>query len=131
MRGADSGMWANICALPAFWVGLLYDEEALEEAASIASDLLAEDVMATRLSVAKDGFRGGLAHITSTIWHHVWSQSRVRVCVDAAFLTVVVAMNLGSCRLSGIVWTARKHQRKCCWTRCKVNGEGCLPDFHS
>ena len=60
MRGADSGMWANICALPAFWVGLLYDDEALEEAASLASDLRADDVMAARLSVAKDGFRGRL-----------------------------------------------------------------------
>ena len=26
MRGADGGPWRRICALPAFWVGLLYDE---------------------------------------------------------------------------------------------------------
>ncbi len=25
MRGADGGPWRRICALPAFWVGLLYD----------------------------------------------------------------------------------------------------------
>ena len=25
MRGADGGPWNHICALPAFWVGLLYD----------------------------------------------------------------------------------------------------------
>jgi len=58
MRGADSGLWGNICALPAFWVGLLYDEAALEEAAALAADIRPEDVMAARLSVAKDGFRG-------------------------------------------------------------------------
>ncbi|MEE9434970.1 MAG: glutamate--cysteine ligase [Sphingorhabdus sp.] len=29
MRGADGGPWNRICALPAFWVGLLYDETAL------------------------------------------------------------------------------------------------------
>ena len=29
MRGADGGAWGNICALPAFWTGLLYDAEAL------------------------------------------------------------------------------------------------------
>ena len=32
MRGADGGSWNRICALPAFWVGLLYDEEALDAA---------------------------------------------------------------------------------------------------
>ncbi|MFL6841296.1 MAG: glutamate--cysteine ligase, partial [Sphingomicrobium sp.] len=29
MRGADGGPWSTICALPAFWVGLLYDQTAL------------------------------------------------------------------------------------------------------
>ncbi|GMN02740.1 glutamate--cysteine ligase [Erythrobacter sp. MTPC3] len=32
MRGADGGPWSRICALPAFWVGLLYDEGALDAA---------------------------------------------------------------------------------------------------
>ena len=32
MRGADGGRWSRICALPAFWVGLLYDDEALASA---------------------------------------------------------------------------------------------------
>ena len=32
MRGADGGPWSTICALPAFWVGLLYDEGALDAA---------------------------------------------------------------------------------------------------
>ncbi len=36
MRGADSGPWARICALPAFWVGLLYDEAALAAAWDVA-----------------------------------------------------------------------------------------------
>ena len=60
MRGADSGSWANICALPAYWVGLLYDEDVLHEAAALVRDIGAEDVMAGRLSVAKDGLRGKL-----------------------------------------------------------------------
>jgi glutamate--cysteine ligase len=29
MRGADGGPWSRICALPALWVGLLYDDDAL------------------------------------------------------------------------------------------------------
>jgi len=32
MRGADGGPWSRICALPALWVGLLYDSQALDAA---------------------------------------------------------------------------------------------------
>jgi len=32
MRGADGGPWGRICALPALWVGLLYDSQALDAA---------------------------------------------------------------------------------------------------
>ena len=35
MRGADSGSWKHICALPALWVGLLYDQNALHGAEDI------------------------------------------------------------------------------------------------
>ena len=58
MRGADGGAWENICALPALWVGLLYDDEALAQAEHLAKDLTANDVANARLSVAKDGLRG-------------------------------------------------------------------------
>jgi glutamate--cysteine ligase len=36
MRGADSGPWARLTALPAFWVGLLYDETSLDAAWDLA-----------------------------------------------------------------------------------------------
>jgi len=32
MRGADGGRWSRICALPALWGGLLYDDGALDAA---------------------------------------------------------------------------------------------------
>jgi glutamate--cysteine ligase len=32
MRGADGGPWRRLCALPAFWVGLTYDQSALDAA---------------------------------------------------------------------------------------------------
>ncbi|HEX6783892.1 MAG TPA: glutamate--cysteine ligase [Sphingomicrobium sp.] len=32
MRGADGGRWSRICGLPALWVGLLYDNQALDAA---------------------------------------------------------------------------------------------------
>ncbi len=37
MRGADGGPWGRICALPAFWVGLLYDDQALDAAWELVS----------------------------------------------------------------------------------------------
>ncbi|EQB15825.1 glutamate--cysteine ligase [Novosphingobium lindaniclasticum] len=38
MRGADGGPWGWICALPAFWVGLLYDHTALDAAWDLVKD---------------------------------------------------------------------------------------------
>mmetsp|Transcript_47370 Transcript_47370/g.120903 ORF Transcript_47370/g.120903 Transcript_47370/m.120903 type:complete len:485 (+) Transcript_47370:168-1622(+) len=43
MRGADSGRWKMICALPALWVGLLYDEASQAEAYELISDFTAEE----------------------------------------------------------------------------------------
>ncbi|MCW3846207.1 glutamate--cysteine ligase [Sphingomonas sp. LB-2] len=38
MRGADGGRWGRICALPALWVGLLYDQPALDAAWDLVKD---------------------------------------------------------------------------------------------
>jgi glutamate--cysteine ligase len=38
MRGADGGPWRRLCALPALWVGLLYDQTALDAAAELVAD---------------------------------------------------------------------------------------------
>ena len=38
MRGADGGPWNRLCALPAFWVGLLYDPDALQAAWDLVKD---------------------------------------------------------------------------------------------
>jgi glutamate--cysteine ligase len=43
MRGADGGPWRRLCALPALWVGLLYDDAALESAWSLVKGWTAED----------------------------------------------------------------------------------------
>jgi len=43
MRGADGGPWRRLCALPAFWVGLLYDDTALDAAWDLVKDWTAED----------------------------------------------------------------------------------------
>ncbi|MBE0532393.1 MAG: glutamate--cysteine ligase [Rhodospirillales bacterium] len=43
MRGADGGPWSRLCALPAFWVGLLYDDDARRAAADLIADWTAEE----------------------------------------------------------------------------------------
>ena len=58
MRGADGGPWSVICALPALWVGLLYDAEALQKAEAIANQFSHQDVVNARISAAKDGLKG-------------------------------------------------------------------------
>ena len=43
MRGADGGPWHRLCALPAFWVGLLYDQASLDEVWDIVRDWTPEE----------------------------------------------------------------------------------------
>ncbi|HYM29916.1 MAG TPA: glutamate--cysteine ligase [Candidatus Cybelea sp.] len=43
MRGADGGPWWRICALPALWVGLLYDQGALDAAWALVRDWSTEE----------------------------------------------------------------------------------------
>ncbi|MCJ8517646.1 glutamate--cysteine ligase [Pseudorhizobium tarimense] len=51
MRGADGGPWRRICALPAFWVGLLYDDAALAAAEELTAGWNFEDVLQLRDAV--------------------------------------------------------------------------------
>ncbi|MDZ7282765.1 glutamate--cysteine ligase [Sphingomonas sanguinis] len=51
MRGADGGPWNRICALPALWVGLLYDNGALDAAWDLVKDWSLDERQALRDSV--------------------------------------------------------------------------------
>jgi glutamate--cysteine ligase len=53
MRGADGGRWGRICALPAFWVGLLYDQGALDAAWDLVKDWDVTERQTLRDSVPK------------------------------------------------------------------------------
>ncbi len=54
MRGADGGPWSRICALPALWVGLLYDQTALDAAWDLVKDWTMEEREALRNAVPKE-----------------------------------------------------------------------------
>jgi len=55
MRGADGGPWRDICALPAFWVGLLYDAEALTAAEGLVAAWTPDMVADLRDRVPREG----------------------------------------------------------------------------
>ncbi|MDM9623835.1 glutamate--cysteine ligase [Rhizobium sp. S96] len=80
MRGADGGPWRRICALPAFWVGLLYDEGALDAADILTKDWTFDEVQALRNAVPVQGlkakFRG----------HDLYETAREVIAVSKAGL---------------------------------------------
>jgi glutamate--cysteine ligase len=53
MRGADGGPWERLCALPALWVGLLYDSVALDAAWDLVKDWSIADHEQLRREVPK------------------------------------------------------------------------------
>jgi glutamate--cysteine ligase len=55
MRGADGGPWRRLCALPAFWVGLIYDQGALDAAWDMVKGWTAETRDALRVAASVDG----------------------------------------------------------------------------
>jgi glutamate--cysteine ligase len=57
MRGADGGPWNRLCALPAFWVGLLYDDAALDAAWDLVRDFTRAERHALRDGVPRHGFK--------------------------------------------------------------------------
>jgi glutamate--cysteine ligase len=62
MRGADGGPWARLPALPALWVGLLYDGPSLDAAWEIARHWKAEERQALRDQVPRLGFKARIGN---------------------------------------------------------------------
>ncbi|WP_424972487.1 glutamate--cysteine ligase [Dinoroseobacter sp. S76] len=63
MRGADGGPWRRLCALPAFWVGLTYDQSALDAAWDLVKDWDAETRDALRVAASVDGLQAEVGGI--------------------------------------------------------------------
>jgi glutamate--cysteine ligase len=90
MRGADGGPWNRICALPAFWVGLLYDGNALDAAWDVVKDWSMDERQELRDSVPKlalDAPIGGgrtLRHIAREILDISRSGLAARARLNAA-----------------------------------------------
>lgn len=57
MRGADGGAWRRLCALSAFWVGLMYDNSALDAAWDVAKAWDASTRTAWLQAAGKNGLQ--------------------------------------------------------------------------
>ena len=57
MRGADSGPWRRLCALPALWTGILYEQGPLDAAWDLVNDWTADERQALRNAVPREGLK--------------------------------------------------------------------------
>jgi glutamate--cysteine ligase len=64
MRGSDSGPWRRLPALPAFWVGILYDDASLDAAWDIVKGWTAEERQKLRDDVPRLGFAAKIRNRT-------------------------------------------------------------------
>ena len=63
MRGADAGQWHRLCALPAFWVGICYDQGSLDAAWDIVKSWDKNDRENLRVAAAEDGLNASVGSI--------------------------------------------------------------------
>ena len=61
MRGADSGPQTSLCALPAFWTGVLYDDAALHAAWDLCKGWTTQQRTALRVDAARHGLKAQIA----------------------------------------------------------------------
>ncbi|MCK5910855.1 MAG: glutamate--cysteine ligase, partial [Caulobacter sp.] len=61
MRGADAGPWSRLCALPALWTGVFYDDAALAAAWDLCKDWTIEDREGLRRDVPRLGLKATVA----------------------------------------------------------------------
>ncbi len=76
MRGADGGPWRQLCALPALWVGLLYDASSQNAAWDLCKDWTVDDHTYLRAEVPKKALK---------------TQFRVRSLRDLAMEVLMIA----------------------------------------
>ena len=54
MRGADGGPWRRLCALPAFWTGIMYEQSSLDAAWDLVKGWDAPTREALRIAASED-----------------------------------------------------------------------------
>ena len=60
MRGADAGNINHVCALSAFWVGLMYDDNSLDAAIELTKNISPQELVELRNIVPSKGLNSKL-----------------------------------------------------------------------
>ncbi|XP_048620294.1 glutamate--cysteine ligase, chloroplastic [Brassica napus] len=94
MRGADGGSREILCALPAFWVGLLYDDESLQTVLDMIADWTTEEREMLRTQVPVTGLKtmfrdGPLKHVAEDVLKQAKDGLERRNYKETGFLDVV------------------------------------------
>ena len=63
MRGADGGPWRSLCALPALWVGLCYNESSLDAAWDLVKTWTRQTREELRVEAASKGLHSKVGNI--------------------------------------------------------------------
>ena len=81
MRGADGGPESHVLALPAFWVGLLYDSQAKAGVLELTRDWTLQEVEAMRDDVRFDPPCNRCAHTSNSV-----QSSDPHTCCDTVII---------------------------------------------
>jgi glutamate--cysteine ligase len=103
MRGSDAGKWSMLCALPALWVGLLYDAGALDEAGQLIREWDTDDMLKMRDGAARHGLKAevrgrSLQEVAGDVLAIARKGLKARHCLDrmgsdeSGFLTMLDAI---------------------------------------
>ena len=144
MRGADGGRWGRICALPALWVGLLYDQTALDAAWDLVKDWSIEERTQLRHAVPKLGARRRRSRAAARCSdlaragarHRIRRpQPRARGSIRRATMKAVSSIPLREVVASGVTPADRlldKYQQRVEWRRvAHLRGVQLLMDMHT
>ena len=109
MRGADGGPWSNICALPAFWVGLL---------PTSVPKMLWRHVCQHR----ETGFAAALVHGTCTRWRKKSSVFQRTACAAGHALMTRGMTRPNICHRSSTLLPGARHLPTSFWNFTTGNG---------
>ena len=125
MRGADGGPWRRLPALPAFWVGLLYDDDALDAAWDLVKDWTAEE----RQNAARRRAEAGLhARPSAAAPMLQLAQSDAGACRDAGLRAGAGSILTGprrrplSAAAPGVSSRAASRRPRSCWRSFTARG---------
>ena len=123
MRGADSGPWRRLPALPAFWVGLLYDDDSLDAAWDLVKDWTAEERQKLRDDVPKLGFKAEIRDRSVLDPRQGDADDvRARACAPAPRQRLGPRRDAATCARSRNSSRAASRRRRSCWKNSTGRG---------